>query len=73
MILRLAPIWQDRLGPNAHFGVGDVTKAADIARVCESAVAKFGPITGLVNNAGKNSYADPVKMTEAEWEDVLLG
>ncbi|MGV8988451.1 MAG: SDR family NAD(P)-dependent oxidoreductase [Cypionkella sp.] len=59
------------LGPNAHFGAGDVTKAADIARVCDSATAKFGPITGLVNNAGKNSYADPIKMTEAEWEDVF--
>ena len=59
------------LGPNAHFGAGDVTIAADIARVCEGAVAKFGPITGLVNNAGKNSYADPVQMTEAQWDDVF--
>jgi short-subunit dehydrogenase len=24
-----------------------------------------------VNNAGKNSYADPAKMTEGEWEDVF--
>ncbi len=28
-------------------------------------------MTGLVNNAGKNSYADPVTMTEEQWEDVF--
>lgn len=54
-----------------HFGVGSVTIAADIARVHEAAVKRFGPVTGLVNNAGRNSYADPVAMTEAEWEDVF--
>ena len=32
---------------------------------------RFGPVTGLVNNAGKNAYADPVTMTEAEWDDVF--
>ena len=31
---------------------------------------KFGAITGLVNNAGRNSYADPVTMTEQQ-EDVF--
>ena len=28
-------------------------------------------MTGLVNNAGRNSYADPVTMTEAQWDDVF--
>jgi NAD(P)-dependent dehydrogenase (short-subunit alcohol dehydrogenase family) len=42
-----------------------------LARVTSEAVARFGPVTGLVNNAGRNSYADPVKMTEAEWDDVF--
>ena len=59
------------LGPDALFLTADVTNAADIARASAEAIAKFGPVTGLVNNAGKNSYADPVKMTEAEWEDVF--
>src|SRR5439155_18885022 len=48
-----------------------VRLAADIARVHEQAVSRLGPVTGLVNNAGRNSYADPVTMTEAEWEDVF--
>lgn len=54
-----------------HFGAGSVCVAADIARVHEEAVKRFGPVTGLVNNAGRNSYADPVTMTEADWEDVF--
>ena len=54
-----------------HFGTGSVCAAADIARVHDEAVLRFGPVTGLVNNAGRNSYADPVAMTEAEWEDVF--
>ena len=55
----------------SYFGTGSVTIAADIARVHEAAVARFGPVTGLVNNAGRNSYADPVTMTEADWDDVF--
>jgi NAD(P)-dependent dehydrogenase (short-subunit alcohol dehydrogenase family) len=54
-----------------YFGAGSVCAAADIARVHDEAVRRFGPVTGLVNNAGRNSYADPVAMTEAEWEDVF--
>lgn len=54
-----------------HFGQGNVTRADDLARVTGEAAARFGPVTGLVNNAGRNSYADPVKMTEAEWDDVF--
>lgn len=52
-------------------GTGDVRIAADIKHVHAEAVAKLGPVTGLVNNAGRNSYADPVQMTEAEWDDVF--
>jgi len=36
-----------------------------------AAVARFGPVTCLVNNAGRNSNADPIKMTEAEWDAVF--
>jgi NAD(P)-dependent dehydrogenase (short-subunit alcohol dehydrogenase family) len=54
-----------------HFGSGSVCIAADIARVHDEAVERFGPVTGLVNNAGRNSYADAVTMTEADWDDVF--
>ena len=54
-----------------HFEGGDIRRIDDIARVHAAGVAKFGPVTGLVNNAGRNSNADPVAMTEAEWDDVF--
>jgi NAD(P)-dependent dehydrogenase (short-subunit alcohol dehydrogenase family) len=50
---------------------GDVRSAADIARVHDLAKKAFGAVTGLVNNAGRNSYADPVAMTEDQWDDVF--
>ena len=33
---------------------------------------RFGPVTALVNNAGRNSYADPVTMTDADWDAMLI-
>lgn len=59
------------LGADVAFLTADVTKAQDIAQATAQAEDRFGLITGLVNNAGKNAYADPVRMTEAEWEDVF--
>jgi len=62
-----------QFGPECpvSFAHADVTKLADI----EQAVGEFtkihGPILGLVNNAGRNSYADPVEMTEEEWDEFF--
>lgn len=56
---------------DALFVPGNVCKAGDITRAHNEGTSKFGQVTGLVNNAGRNSYADPVKMTEAEWDDVF--
>jgi NAD(P)-dependent dehydrogenase (short-subunit alcohol dehydrogenase family) len=54
-----------------YFGAGSVVSADDIVRVHGEAVARFGPVSGLVNNAGRNSYADAVTMTEQDWDDVF--
>ena len=56
---------------NCHFAAGSVCVAADIARAHDEGVVRFGPVTGLVNNAGRNSYADAVSMTEQDWDDVF--
>ena len=50
---------------------GNVCSVEDLKRWSDGAREKFGSITGLVNNAGRNSYADPVTMTEQQWEDVF--
>lgn len=61
----------DRLGDGVLFHRADVCSAEDLARAVAEAEAEFGPVTGLVNNAGRNSYADPVTMTEADWDAVF--
>jgi NAD(P)-dependent dehydrogenase (short-subunit alcohol dehydrogenase family) len=58
-------------GARCHFGLGDVCQAVDIARVHREAVNRFGAVTGLVNNAGKNAYSDAVSMTEQQWDAVF--
>ena len=58
-------------GERAVFCRADVRHARDIAVAVEAATRAFGPVTSLVNNAGRNVDADPVTMTEDEWEDVF--
>ena len=60
-----------RLGEGVLFRQADVCSADDLARAVAEAAEGFGPVTGLVNNAGRNSYADPVTMTEADWDAVF--
>jgi 3alpha(or 20beta)-hydroxysteroid dehydrogenase len=45
------------LGPRARFMTHDVTSEADWQRVAEYAVAEFGALHGLVNNAGISTGA----------------
>lgn len=61
----------------AHFGAGDVsvvhatadiTDAAAIEMAVSLASSTIGPLNALVNNAGINVFAEPLAMTEAEWQ-----
>lgn len=54
-----------------YFARGDIRRADEIAAFHDAAVAKLGPVTGLVNNAGRNSNADPVTMTEEQWDEFM--
>jgi|694.fasta_scaffold33337_2 NAD(P)-dependent dehydrogenase (short-subunit alcohol dehydrogenase family) len=49
----------------------DVSRLSDLERLCEAAVARFGRIDGLVNNAGVNFVKPVLEVTEAEWDRVL--
>lgn len=53
------------------FARGDIRIADQIRSFHADAVARFGPVTALVNNAGRNSNADPLTMTETEWDAVF--
>lgn len=58
-------------GFQAAFAQADVSNADQLAVAYKKVVDELGWVTGVVNNAGRNSYADPVTMTEKEWDDVF--
>ncbi|WP_329059407.1 SDR family oxidoreductase [Streptomyces sp. NBC_01453] len=61
----------DALGPSVAYAVCDITDPEQIAQAAARLQRALGPASGLVNNAGRNAYADPVQMTTDEWEEVF--
>jgi len=51
--------------------MGDMGDAAAVARVAEAALAKFGTVDILVNNAARRPYKSFLDMTEADWHRVV--
>ena len=58
-------------GFEAFFIKADVSNMDDFTRGHSEVVKKFGDVTGLISNAGRNAYFDPVKMTEEQWNDFM--
>ena len=54
-------------GFQVFFHQGDVANFDNLKVAHTAMVAKFGMVTGIVNNAGVNSNADPVEMTNDQW------
>jgi len=50
---------------------GDVTLAADVERVFQTAQQRFGSVDILVNNAGINRDTLILRMSENDWDEVL--
>lgn len=64
----------ERNGGCAMPAEGDVTRAADAARIVEQGIAKFGGIDVLVNNAGGGTMARWLDdVDEAVWTKSLVG
>ena len=62
-------------GGTAHAIIGDITKIADVQRLVDETVARFGAVHILVNNAGFPRDGFITKMTEEDWDlviDVML-
>ncbi len=59
------------LGLDAELLAADVTSLADIARVTDVALQKFGRVDGLVNNAAIHPGGTILDTTEASWDRVL--
>ncbi len=50
---------------------GDVSKAADVRRAYDEAMAAFGKIDILVNNAGQAQHGPSDELTDRIWQDDL--
>lgn len=58
-------------GYKVYFHEADVGSFDSVECAHKASAAKFGVVNGLVNNAGVNSSADPVEMTNDEWEQFF--
>ncbi len=61
----------NELGAKVKFVKASVASFEELSKAFTEVVAAFGEVTGVVNNAGVNSHADPVTMTDKEWDDFF--
>jgi NAD(P)-dependent dehydrogenase (short-subunit alcohol dehydrogenase family) len=59
------------LGVRATAVAGDVGNAADVRRLVDDVVARFGRLDILVNNAGVQTWTPFLDVTEDEWDRVI--
>lgn len=65
----VAEIWAE--GHQAVFARADIAKESDVARMVQDAIARWGKIDILFNNAGVVLVKPLEEMTEAEWDRVM--
>ena len=59
------------LGVEAMVAMGDVGRPEDCARIAQDAIARFGAVDVLVNNAALRPAKPFLDMTEEEWRRVI--
>ena len=62
----------DELGDSVAYVHADVTSEPDVARLVDSAVARFGPLAGVVNNAGIIGVVGPIDTISVEDWDATV-
>jgi NAD(P)-dependent dehydrogenase (short-subunit alcohol dehydrogenase family) len=61
----------ERTGGSARFVETDVSRAEDCERVVGQAIAQFGQLDIMVNNAGTGVIGSVAELPEADWDRVL--
>jgi len=51
--------------------VADVTDAAQVRKMVDACMARFGRIDILINNVGRSEPGGPVEMSEATWDEQM--
>ncbi|WP_405406192.1 SDR family NAD(P)-dependent oxidoreductase [Streptomyces sp. NBC_01104] len=60
-----------RIGAAAGWAQCDITSEDQVHDAVTALREELGTASGLVNNAGRNSYADVVSMTTQQWDEVF--
>lgn len=59
------------IGGHALANDGDITSIDGARAIVDAAVAQFGEVHGVINNAGLLRDRMFIKLTEADWDDVI--
>ena len=59
-------------GANALTVVADVTRRADVERIRDRAIAKFGRVDVWINNAGRGIARPVLELTDADIDEMML-
>lgn len=60
-----------RCGERAHPIVADVTERAEVRRVVEASLARFGRVDVWVNNVGQGISRPPSQLTDDDIDDIM--
>jgi len=61
----------EKEGGQAHVMQTNVTDSADVKRMVDACMEKYGRIDILVNNVGRSEPGGPVEMSEDTWDEQL--